>query len=499
MTDSTAIVQKQSDVQSVPPGEIVSIEYGATSAVSRWMNDYLTQRDRLLIPWLLILILGATLLLGPRFFLMLASMLPVDRLGNSGASIRAHVFIQAIAAVLFGGAIIALVKRLARPGLIQVSPRGVRKVWLVFGLIPVAGPYLAWNAVKSANLTKSASSTDPNDWKLTLAGENNAAKLRLPLREIESPAGRQVLLDALCKWVPNVDANAIEALSPIQKLSFTEVWLSALSAPPGREKLLPLAANTLLDARYKVTKQLGAGGQGTVYLAEDTTDSTNVVLKETILPVYADLIARKKALEEFHKEAAALDSVRHQNIVRFRGTFVADHRAYLILDFVPGTTMSERVKNQGPVSADRAIRLATKMCEILNALHSTTPPLIHRDFTPDNLIVSDDDNIVLIDFAVAVTSDRNSSDVAGKASYMAPEQFKGKPTTLSDIYSLGCVMHFMLTGEHPEPLGEAHPIIANSDVPKPLSDLVATCTKQAASERYQSANVLKEALQAIEP
>src|SRR5262249_1604672 len=143
------------------------------------------------------------------------------------------------------------------------------------------------------------------------------------------------------------------------------------------------------------------------------------------------------------------------------------------------------------------VSLALEMCDVLSALHGLTPPLVHRDFTPDNLIVKDDGTLVLIDFAVAVGADSDTGDAAGKAAYMAPEQFKGKPTIPSDIYALGCTLYFILPGQHPEPLTESHPMFADTNIGQQLNDVVAGCTKLNSGDRFADAQAVRKALEAI--
>src|SRR5581483_5192636 len=100
-----------------------------------------------------------------------------------------------------------------------------------------------------------------------------------------------------------------------------------------------------------------------------------------------------------------------------------------------------------------------QMCEILAYLHGLEPPVVHRDFTPDNLMITDDGTLKLLDFNVAMSADNaaTSSTAVGKHAYMAPEQFRGLPEPKSDIYSLGATLHFLLTGRDPEPISVSHP------------------------------------------
>jgi len=180
--------------------------------------------------------------------------------------------------------------------------------------------------------------------------------------------------------------------------------------------------------------------------------------------------------------------------MKFLGSFASDHRAYLVLQFIDGKTLTETVKSNGVLSEEQVRKYGDKMCEVLSVLHKQTPPLVHRDFTPDNLMINAAGDLMLIDFAVAVAGDIDSIEVAGKPAYMAPEQFKGKATPLSDIYSLGGVLHFALTATRPEALSENWPVLSNDQVPPDLNELVKKCTKLEAKDRYQTVDEVKSAM-----
>src|SRR5581483_12186920 len=107
----------------------------------------------------------------------------------------------------------------------------------------------------------------------------------------------------------------------------------------------------------------------------------------------------------------------------------------------------------GQFTQTRVLELATQMCDILAHLHGQSPPVLHRDFTPENLILDVDGNLRLIDFNVAQQMESTATrTVVGKHSYIPPEQFRGKATTQSDIYAMGASIFYLLTGTEPEPI-----------------------------------------------
>jgi tRNA A-37 threonylcarbamoyl transferase component Bud32 len=277
--------------------------------------------------------------------------------------------------------------------------------------------------------------------------------------------------------------------------SYTKLWLDALAAPPKRERLQPLAPGVELQkGKYKIEKLLGSGGQGSAYLAADGT--TTVVLKEYILPVYVDVKVRRSALEDFEHEARMLGSLHHKGIVKNFSSFIEDHRAYLVLEYVQGKSLRDLVREQGALPEAQCTRYGIEMCDILSYLHSQSPPVVHQDFTPDNLLVAPDGSLKLIDFMVAKeASDSASSAIVGKHHYMPPEQFRGKATPRSDIYALGCSLFFLLTGAEPEPMSTSHPTLQNNQVSGAVNSIVERATALDQFSRYDSARALRADLE----
>src|SRR5262249_7553965 len=127
--------------------------------------------------------------------------------------------------------------------------------------------------------------------------------------------------------------------------------------------------------------------------------------------------------------------------------------------------------------------------------HTMDPAIIHRDLTPDNLILQSDGIVKLVDFNVAHQLESSATaTVVGKHAYIPPEQFRGKPTAQSDIYALGCTLHFLLTGQEPDPLTVSRPRLINANVSEELNHIIATCTSLDPTKRYSSAEEVKQAL-----
>jgi serine/threonine protein kinase len=239
---------------------------------------------------------------------------------------------------------------------------------------------------------------------------------------------------------------------------------------------------------------------------DGTTDGDSednlIVLKEYMLPVYVDMKARKQALERFESEARMLSRLQHDSIVKLLDFFVEDHRAYLVLEYIRGDSLRARIEKNGPVSEEEAISLGLGMCDILQYLQEQSPSVVHRDFTPDNLLQpkgrkqGGNERVKLIDFMVAQEGENTSvtSAVVGKQSYMPPEQFRGKAGVSSDVYACGATLYFLLTGEDPEALSPALVHLKRQDVSIELAETIRKATALEISERFADARELRAAL-----
>ncbi|MBX9941441.1 MAG: protein kinase [Candidatus Obscuribacterales bacterium] len=337
----------------------------------------------------------------------------------------------------------------------------------------------------------------------------NGQTTKLDLSSVPTMDEKALILKAVDRWRKDVpiDAEVISSLEVPPEYSYTEVWLQALCAPPKRERLKPLLAGaSLKEGQYKIEKQLGAGGQGVAYLTHDHSSGRMVVLKEMLLPVFVDMTVRKQALDRFEGECRILRSLDNEKVVSLSDFFVEDHRAYLVLEYIEGRNLKEEIKQGRQFKASEIKSLALEMCDILEYLHSCEPPVVHRDFTPDNLMLSSEGNLKLIDFNVANQQEQTATGtVVGKQAYMPLEQFQGNPTPQSDIYAMGATLYYLLTGDEPEPLTTSHP----ADSPafrlkdldqasiKALDEIVAKATNSSLEKRFQNIEELRTAIKEI--
>jgi serine/threonine protein kinase len=141
---------------------------------------------------------------------------------------------------------------------------------------------------------------------------------------------------------------------------------------------------------------------------------------------------------------------------------------------------------------------ATQILEILCYMHEQNPPVIHRDLTPDNVMLDQNGRVKLIDFSVAQEASSGvTGSVVGKPNYISPEQFRGKPTVQSDLYSLGATMYFLLLGHDPSPISVLHPKTENDQITSEVDAIIARCTQPELVKRFESAAKVLESLKAL--
>jgi tRNA A-37 threonylcarbamoyl transferase component Bud32 len=376
------------------------------------------------------------------------------------------------------------------PQLIITGPRGLRYKYR--SLIGKVDKDLPWSDLTEIRLERKLNSASTLSDCVIFKTDKRSLKLKLD--NFKTGQDKEKLLHAIESFAPSVprDAAIMEVLALPADHSYTEVWMTALSAPPKRERLKPLTADAVMnEGNYTVVKELGSGGQGFAYLAKDKEDK-EVVLKEFVLPIYVDIQARRKALERFENEARLLSRLDNPQVVKLRGFFIEDHRAYLVLEHIDGKNLRQIVAEKGHFSEEETKVLLAKMCKILSYLHSLEPPLVHRDFTPDNLILDKDGNLKLIDFNVAQEmQDGTTGTVVGKQAYLPPEQFRGQAEPASDVYAMGATLYYLLTGKDPTPISTLRVAKELPDLDPQLDQLMTQLTSMDPALRPTADEVLK--------
>ena len=215
------------------------------------------------------------------------------------------------------------------------------------------------------------------------------------------------------------------------------------------------AGTQLSGGRYRIVRSVAAGGMGAVYRAVDTRFDDEPCAVKEMLDGYQSDIERSQAVDWFRREAKLLLKLNHPCIPRVRDSFVERGRHYLVMDFIDGRTLAEVFAREGNVpgigdargvSEARARSWAQQVCNVLAYLHRQDPPIIFRDLKPSNVMVTDRDEIKLIDFGIARTfQSQHQSTIIMTLGYAPQEQLLGMPEPRSDIYALGATLHRVLT------------------------------------------------------
>ncbi len=272
---------------------------------------------------------------------------------------------------------------------------------------------------------------------------------------------------------------------------------------------------------YRVTAKLGEGGMGVVYRAHDERLDRDVAVK-----VLAESVAQRPGrLARFNREAKAVAKLAHPNILAIHHLGIDDDRPFIVTELLEGETLRHAIE-RGPLAPKKVIEYAIQIAKGLAAAHDRD--IIHRDLKPDNIFITSDGTVKILDFGLAklrqsedqnsdggdlptLTIDTHPGTVVGTAGYMSPEQVRSQPTDhRSDLFSMGAVLYEMLAGTRPfheQSAAETMAAIAREDpprlsqsgavVPAALERVVNRCLEKRSEDRFQSARDLAFALQSI--
>lgn len=257
---------------------------------------------------------------------------------------------------------------------------------------------------------------------------------------------------------------------------------------------------------YRRARRLASGSVSDLYLAESVDAGEMVALKVTRDARRADGV--DQTFERFLQEYEIVRSVRHPHVVHIHELGVTDDYAFLVMEYFARGDLRAQMR-QGPLPAWRALRYAQEIAEALAAIHAAG--ILHRDLKPGNVMVRDDGSLALIDFGLAKHKGlqmeiTDKGLIFGTPHYMSPEQGHGQPADArSDLYSLGVVLHEMLTGAKPFDADNPMAIIyqhAKAPLPRlppglgPLQPLLDRLLAKQPAERFASAGEAQQALAA---
>ncbi len=270
--------------------------------------------------------------------------------------------------------------------------------------------------------------------------------------------------------------------------------------------------------RYEILTSIGAGGMGEVWRARDTELGREVAIK-VLPPQVADSPDRRK---RFEREARATAALNHPNLLTVHDVGIDHDQPYIVTELLEGETL-RRVLRHGPPPPVSAVAWSLGIAHGLAAAHSRN--VVHRDLKPDNVFLTTDNRVKILDFGLAkileteiadedetaaLSSDTAAGTLLGTMGYMAPEQLRGDPVdTRTDVFAFGCVLYEMLSGRRPFAGGSSADYVSAAlrDDPAPLEDslsvglraIVRRCLEKRPAARYQGAGELVAVLETLDP
>lgn len=258
---------------------------------------------------------------------------------------------------------------------------------------------------------------------------------------------------------------------------------------------------------YKIIDKIASGGMGIVY---ESRNPKNKFQKVAIKVIREEFIENDEKRKRFVKESSLIDKIDNKNIVKVIERCESGDQLFIVMEYLEGETLSEKIKKKGKLRIETVIRIAIQLVSAVISIHKQG--IIHRDITPDNIMLinkgNQSDIVKILDFGLAKTKNMTnlteSGIIMGKINYISPEQISGISTKASDIYSLGIIFYEMSTGEKPfmaetsidiinqilnkKPVA---PISFNYKIPKELSKLIMSMLGKNPEQRPSDEKILK--------
>lgn len=392
-----------------------------------------------------------------------------------------------------------LLKRLFSSDAFSLNKDGVRLPHFV-GMRFHFHNYLRWDEI---GLISATIGHDQQTSRITITTKKGKT-VTLPTTHLQTAFVEQFILAARM-WCGNQCDESLARLQEVLKAShaseessYTELWEEELSRRFCPTSYIPLAVGKALrNNTLTVVSHLSSGGLSALYLCQ-LSGKQLVVLKEAMTPEGGEDSLKEKAKEMFDREAKLLMKVDHKGIVRVIDCFTEADRNYLVMEYVNGIDLRQMVTQNGPQRESDVLDWSVQIAASLKYLHERETPIVHRDLTPDNIVLRNDGSTIIVDFGAANELIGTATGTfVGKHAYIAPEQLRGKATIQSDIYAFGCTLFFLLTGREPMALSPSNPRELQPHVSEELAELIECCTQLEGSDRYTSIGQLLPVLRRL--
>lgn len=255
----------------------------------------------------------------------------------------------------------------------------------------------------------------------------------------------------------------------------------------------------IVDERYEILKEIDRGGMSIVYLASDNRLKKSVALKDIRK---SNKIDSRVLLNCLKAEVNLLKGLDHPNLPNVYDIIEGDDHIYVIMDYIEGESLKKKIEREKVISHEEVIDYAIQLSSVLDYLHTRKGnPIIYRDMKPDNIMLTPEGRIKLIDFGISIKSDEESSALSFATNlYASPEQLLRKKTDCrTDIYSLGVTLYYLVTGINKKVNPSLPPIrTINPSLPEGFERIISKCIQENPEDRYESCEKLLYDLENIE-
>ena len=256
----------------------------------------------------------------------------------------------------------------------------------------------------------------------------------------------------------------------------------------------------IIDGRYEILKEIGRGGMSIVYLAMDNRLNKSIVVKEIRR---RDNSNNKLLMDSLKQESDLLKNLDHAALPKIHD-IIDRGDIYVVMDYIEGESLNRKLKREGKIQAKEVINYGIQLAKVLSYLHNRPTPIIYRDMKPDNVMLTPDGRIKLIDFGISkeykVDTESDTTNLGTRA-FAAPEQIAGlKTNARTDIYSLGVTLYNLVTGKSlNDPPFMLKPIREwDSSLPEGLEYIIKKCTETDPADRYENCDDLLYDLENVE-